>query len=652
MMDNYSCIYCTNILSMESALKKHKKLTWRQLLICASLLLFFTILTLCLFRFTHNERQFQHAADELFQQEMIHNTLNMHYTIAHPADYGIYSYEATLPGYVSGSRQTQLMELADQVEFWTKFSDRGLSSDDVYTRRLLVRSLENSLQLQSHAYYEEPLSPASGMQTQLPILLAEYAFREQRDVEDYLCLLSQTGDYYDSLLVYEQEKAAAGLYVSPVTLDKICRQCQQILTAESLAEGNHFLQTTFRERIQSLYDAGGIERDTALSAIRRNDELLYTVLLPAYERLQQGLEQLILQAEADALQRDGSSDRLPRGLAAYPEGQEYYRQLLIAETGSYRSPEELYDLLKNQLMTELNTLHQLLQEHPESILRSTAELCITSFPYTQPEEMLSDLQERMDGSFPSLTAGESLAAKRENIPQVTVKTVSDSLSDYCAPAFYLTPPLDDTTSNVIYINEKNTPDALELYTTLAHEGYPGHLYQSVYSRRYLSGQGANPIRQLLSYSGYQEGWALYVEFMAYDYAAELMQECGQQNAAQYIQAEKHNRSLLLCLYSLLDLMVHYDAATCEQITTVLGNFGIENPTTAQSIYCYIAEEPANYPKYYVSYLEILELQKKARSQWGADYTDLRFHTFLLNMGPSDFNSLSEGLGTIRPKSLD
>ena len=181
MMDNYSCIYCTNILSMESALKKHKKLTWRQLLICASLLLFFTILTLCLFRFTHNERQFQHAADELFQQEMIHNTLNMHYTIAHPADYGIYSYEATLPGYVSGSRQTQLMELADQVEFWTKFSDRGLSSDDVYTRRLLVRSLENSLQLQSHAYYEEPLSPASGMQTQLPILLAEYAFREQRD---------------------------------------------------------------------------------------------------------------------------------------------------------------------------------------------------------------------------------------------------------------------------------------------------------------------------------------------------------------------------------------------------------------------------------------------------------------------------------------
>lgn len=618
-------------------MKKHHKLTWRQLLAGIGLLLLFTVLTLLLAGSRRNEQLFQRAAKELFQQEMIHNTLSMHYTIANPADYGIEDYQAQLPGYVSGIHEQQMNELAQQVEFWQKLSSRGLDDTDAYTLRLLSLSLENTLQLQSYAYYDNPLSPASGMQSQLPILLAEYTFRNVRDVEDYLTLLSQAGDYYDSLLVYEQEKAAAGLAMSPISLEKVCRQCQQILTAESLAAGNHFLQTTFRERINALYTSRKIDRETALYAIRRNEELLSCVLLPAYERLGNGLEQL-----------SGISDEtgLPRGLAAYPEGQEYYRSLLIAETGSYRSPEELYDLMKDQLTDLLNSLSKLLREYPASALPSTAEQSMSSFPYTEPEQMLADLQKRMEADFPSL------AVNGQKLPSVEVKAVSDSLADYTAPAFYLTPPLDDTSVNVVYINESDTPDVLELYTTLAHEGYPGHLYQSVYTRRYLSGQNVNPVRQLLSYGGYQEGWAVYTEFIAYDYAASLMLECGQPEAAVYIQAVKINRSLLLCLYSLLDMMIHYDGASCDQIIGVLNSFGISDPAAARSIYTYIAEEPANYPKYYIGYLEILELQQKARTLWGADYTDLRFHTFFLNMGPSDFSSLENALKDVNPTALD
>ena len=631
-------------------MKKHHKLTWRQLLTGAGLLLLFAILTLLFFGPSRNEEKYRRAAQELFRQEMVHNTLNMHCTIARPEDFGIREYEALLPGYVPGARELQLEEMEQQVDFWKKMSGRGLDAHDAYTRQLLALSLENSLAMQSHAYYDDPLSPASGMQSQLPILLAEYTFRTARDVEDYLALLSQTGTYYDSLLVYEQEKTAAGLGMSQVSIKKVRQQCRQILTAESLSQGDHFLQTTFQERINELYTRQGIDRKTALSAIRRNNELLSSVLLPAYERLDQGLEQLSAQRERDDKQpNDGTSqgtdaptpdtpgNSLPQGLAAYPEGQEYYRQLLIAETGSYRSPEELYDLLKNQLLSQLNTLRQLITEHPSCVLPSAQEECLTSFPYTQPSQMLTDLQKRMTLDFPSLAVG------GQQLPTVTVKAVSDSLADYTAPAFYLTPPLDDTSANVIYVNEKDMPNVLELYTTLAHEGYPGHLYQSVYSRRYLKEQGADPVRQLLNYGGYQEGWALYVEFIAYDYACELLSENGQPEATWYIQAEKTNRSLLLCLYSLLDLMIHYNGADCGQIAAVLNNFGISDPEAAQAVYTYIAEEPANYPQYYVGYLEILELKQKARTLWETDYSDLRFHTFFLNMGPSDFTSLENAL---------
>lgn len=247
--------------------------------------------------------------------------------------------------------------------------------------------------------------------------------------------------------------------------------------------------------------------------------------------------------------------------------------------------------------------------------------------------MLADLQKRMKSDFPALASPVT----------VTVKAVSPSLEQYCAPAFYLTTPIDDTDTNVIYINQKNSPAGLELYTTLAHEGYPGHLYQTVYSNRSFLDNAENKARQLLWYGGYLEGWALYVEFQSFDYASALLQEQNRKTEALYTQIEKHNRSLQLCLYSLLDIMIHYENASYSQVAETLENFGINSPASANAIYTYIAEAPCNYLKYYLGYLEILELKKDAEAAWGDSYTDYNFHTFYLDCGPSDFTSLQERL---------
>ena len=243
----------------------------------------------------------------------------------------------------------------------------------------------------------------------------------------------------------------------------------------------------------------------------------------------------------------------------------------------------------------------------------------------------------MGSLFPSMTTVEATN------PQVKVKNVSPSLEEYCAPAFYLTPPLDDTDSNVIYINQKNSPDGLELFTTLAHEGYPGHMYQSVYSNKLLAGQDTGLVRQLLWYGGYLEGWALYVEFLSYDCASGLMEERGYSPQAEYIQIEKHNRSLQLCLYSLLDIMIHHDNASYSQVHDTLCSFGISSPQSTAAIYEYIVEEPANYLKYYLGYLEILALKEEAQNLWGSSYTDYTFHEFFLQNGPADYRTLGKVL---------
>lgn len=211
------------------------------------------------------------------------------------------------------------------------------------------------------------------------------------------------------------------------------------------------------------------------------------------------------------------------------------------------------------------------------------------------------------------------------------------MEKYCSPAYYLTPPMDDMQKNTIYINHRNQPDALTLYTTLAHEGYPGHLYQTVYSQLALSQKAASPVRRILHYGGYVEGWALYVENLSYYYAQNIYQN--EPSKAAWCEACRLNRNIQLCLYSLLDIAIHYEGATPAQVQAILEKIGITNPASVTAIYQYIVEEPTTYPKYYLGFLEFQELKEEAATQWDDKFSLMRFHRFVLEAGPSDFTSL-------------
>lgn len=582
---------------------------------------FLLILLLIVFLFFHHaEWKFQQLTDSFFHEEMVSNTLNMHYSLAHPENFGIKDYDPILPAYsqqANLSSQKYIIELLDKLD---DISPHSLNREDEYAHTLLSRYLTLSLEMCQFPYYEEPLSPSSGMQSQLPILLAEYTFRNEQDVEDYLAILDQTDEYFASMLTFEQEKAAAGLLMPASSLKKVIEQCDTIVSKDALDKGTHFLQSTFSERIEALLAQRLITADEAMQHQMNNDRLLRTVVQPAYEQLGDGLYVLL-----------DSSIPL-EGLAAKPQGADYYELLLISETGSYRNVAEVKKLLLAKLQEEYDALLEYSVKFYDQNYTTT-----DAFPYESCEQMLQALQIRMVTDFPALDN------KSDSLPAVSVKEVSESLQEYCAPAFYLTAPIDDTDNNVIYINPENEDYGLDLYTTLAHEGYPGHLYQTVYSNRYFATENINDARQVLWYGGYMEGWALYVEFLSFDYASELLEEQNMPAEALMSQIKKHNRSLQLCLYSLIDIMIHYEGASYSQVAKVLQAFGITDVDSISAIYTYIVEEPCNYLKYYLGYMEILQLQQEARTLWGTDYSDYSFHCFYLDRGPSDFASLNDYL---------
>lgn len=607
-----------------SALKKNKK-TNHLLLFSLAFLIIGSVVLIPLF--SDENKKFEKIADQIFINELLGNTLNMHYTLAYPEKYGITEYTAVLPCYSPTDSSGSSLVIEDYLNALGKLNPEKLSEENCLALSLLSRSLSDTLAGQRFSYFDEPLSPSSGMQSQLPILLAEYTFRREQDIIDYLSLLDQTDEYFASLALYEAEKKAAGLLQADTSLKQVIEQCSTILTLDDLESNCHFLQTSFVTRMKPLIDNSLLSSEKADYYISLNDRLLCTVMQPAYAKL---ADDLFL------LMGDGTST--PVGLATYPGGQEYYAHLVRESTGSSRTVDDIKKLLYPIFQEEYQTLQNLLQAHPEAIAAWANMRNDTTFPYTNARDILNDLTKRMERDFPSLPAAESAI-----FPSPTVKNVSENLAPYCAPAFYLTPPLDDSLNNVIYINPLSTTSGLELYTTLAHEGYPGHLYQSVYSNMVMQQANSHPIRQILWYGGYQEGWALYVEFISYDYAISLAHSQGKEDLAHAYEIEKHNRNMQLCLYSILDISIHYDNASYEDIHQILSAFGIKDPVTTKAVYDYIAEEPTNYLKYYLGYQEILSLKEKAVNLWQKDYSDYRFHQFFLDCGPSDFDTLESTL---------
>jgi len=238
------------------------------------------------------------------------------------------------------------------------------------------------------------------------------------------------------------------------------------------------------------------------------------------------------------------------------------------------------------------------------------------YPETDPEKIIEYVTTGSAKDFPYINCGE-----------YNIKYIPKSLEDYVSPAMYLVPPIDNYEAGVIYINGNPKYDADQLFPTIVHEGYPGHLYQTVAT---LAGE-TNPLRYLLSPSGYEEGWATYVETYCYKYAG------FSESLTSFLQADQ---AATLCLYALSDIFIHYDGYTPEQLSTFLTGYGFPEESV-NPIYQTLVAEPGAYLPYAVGYLEFMELQTLAKELWEEEYSDYAFHEFLLEMGPMPFGVLEE-----------
>lgn len=598
-------------------MKKKKRILF---LLAISILLTISSLTIWMI---NKKSPFRSFCDSLFIEEMQGDTLSLHYTLAWPNDFHI-NEKACLPTYsrenaIEGYEHTQ-----KQLEKLETFSEENLSTSESYTHTLLKKALTNELEGQQFFYLQEVFSPSGGTQVQFPILMAEYPFRCKEDIEDYLELLKLTPSYFSGLCEFEKEKFNKGFGMPDYSLDKVIDQCNTIITKEALQSNDHFLISTFSERLLDAIDNKIITKKEATAYATQNRQYLATYFLPAYENL------------ASSLSSFYGMGKNENGLSHFADGSAYYEWLFGTITGSDANVQDAYRILAQDYYESMLSLREDLLVFQEKNTLTSQDL--SYFPLTSSEDMLTHLEKQMAEDFPTTSSvgNSSLSAD--------IKTVSPALEPFTAPAYYLLPPLDDNSKNSIYINESSVPDGLQLYTTLGHEGYPGHLYQTTFYQNYRDEQNHPYLRSILNYGGYVEGWALYTEFLSYDYAADLLvEDTGKEDYRLLYDIYAKERRASLAMLSLLDIGIHYYGMDFDRSKELLSSHGITDEATAREIYEYIVEEPCNYSKYYWGYMEILSLKEAAKEQMGEYYSDYAFHQFFLESGPSDFDTLRQKL---------
>lgn len=537
------------------------------------------------------QKDFDALTEQLFQERAIQSSLSLHYSMADPAAYGITEYPITYGDFNSQIMKDELQNMKAEKLALDAIDVNLLTDDQQLTYRILAESYQTELAAEGLELYYQPLAPTIGFQAQLPVLLAEYAFYSERDVEEYLDLLAQTDEYFSQILAFEEEKAAAGLFMTDECLDEVLSSCDAYL----LPPERNFLSETFTERLAAV---PGLTEEEIAGYTAQNLTVLGENFVPAYQLLVDGLT---------ALRGTGTNDK---GLYYDPKGKEYYEYLVRSATGTtYESIDLLRDAIEDQMDADLMNISRLLKENPDV----ASQLTDYSFTKKEPAQILDSLIGQIDADFPAL--GEN---------SYTIKYVPEALEASLSPAFYLTPPMDRYESNTIYINRSFSTDD-NLFPTLAHEGYPGHLYQTVY----FSSNCSDNLRKLLSFSSYSEGWAFYVETYSYSLDNGLNPQISQILAS--------NSSSSLALHAILDLYINYYGWTKEQVGDYMKQYyDLDGTDVIDSIYTTLVANPTNYLEYYVGYLEILNMRNTAQKELGDDFNLKEFHTFLLDMGPAPF----------------
>ena len=551
------------------------------------------------------QQEFEQYLDDYFKDVVTDDTLTYNYTIRDGADYGLEEPEVTLGD--PGMTAEEIGQDKEEFEGWVKKLDAidrsCLTEDQKLTYDVLDEYFEVSAGIFDNVYLYEPFSPMRGLQANIATNFTDYRFDDKGDVERYIELLGQIPDYFAEYLDFEQEKSEKGYFMSDAVCDKVISQCKDFVADKE----NHFMVITFNDNIDALDFLTDEEKAEYKEA---NKQAVVNSLLPAFENVA---------AVLSGLKGTGTNDG---GICNYDGGKEYYEYLLKNFAGTAKSPEEVIDMLDTELQKLMVSLYQyyLGNQAAYEYFAANYDSIFAETDQMTASEMVDKMMETASEHYPD--AG-TINYKAEALDK-NLETIMDDVL-----AYYMAPAIDDPDNNLIRVNGLHTDG---MWTTLAHEGYPGHMLQNAY---YMS-TDPEPVRTLMSFLGYKEGWAMYACYDSLYYYEYEEPEYGDTIAALY----QLNDEMSYLMMGRVDLGINYEGWTLQDTADYLTKNGMDG-SAAQELYTTMVGDPAVYQSYSTGYYEMKELRDYAEEKMGDDFDLKTFNTIILETGPCQFDILKE-----------
>lgn len=549
------------------------------------------------------QKKFDRFLNSCFREYAAENTVTLHFKLSNPSAYGIKTPVSPTYGDLSSdalkkncSRSKELLQ-----KLYT-FPTSNLTKKQKLTWQIFQDYLNESIMNEKYILYSSPLG-TNGLQSEIPVTLSEYRLDNEKDIKDYLSLVNQVPELFTQILDFEQERRNAGIISPSFVISDTIDQIDQFLNA---SEENNLLFQSFEER---LAEVESLSKDQKASYIANNRLLVTDKVLPAYKSLKTSL-----QSYTNESKNTSSKERL----CEYKNGQDYYKFLLMSNVGTDFSPEDCITILESQLKNTVKDISSLTAKNTDLY----TEYLSAAPALSAPKEIMNTLKNDSIIDFPKI---KNISCQLKNVP--------DALSGTSACAFYLVPPIDSTKDNIIYIN-KSRVDSNELFSTLAHEGYPGHLYQT----NYFLTTNPSPLRTFLHCAGYDEGWGTYAQLYSYNFIK--FKNVDEQTTKQLRQLYRDNDLLSLSLSSLCDLYVNYKNYDENALVNYLQTYGIDKDG-AQNLYRYVIENPTTYLSYSIGYYELDQLKQTMSDSLGKAFKISDFHEAVLNVGSCNFSILRQ-----------
>lgn len=534
---------------------------------------------------------FDEFCENLFV-DAVSDPLNAHFTISDEKAYGITfdKEDYNLGNFDLDEVDESYKAMRESYNELCAYDYDKLSEDQKVTYTCLKAYMEIQLAYEGSDIMYNVFAPNSGIFANLSTNFVEYVFYDKDDVDKYLIFLEDVKRFANESFAFARLQSDKGYFMADNTVDSAIEVCQDYLDAEV----DPYI-ATFEAKINAM----DLTDDEKQEYIEKNRKIVEENVRPSYEKAIDVLEELKGTAKNNG------------GLAGFgKEGKKYYEAIVMDKTSSSMTPDEVADYLEEKLTEAITELGLIQSTNPNAV----SEWSEYEPDERTPKEVLEFILSNMTKDFPKP------ATEKYNIEyQLPACEIEGTL------AYYVTARIDDISVNNIKVNGSAVKDdALQLYTTMAHEGYPGHLYQFT---GFYDSDTAN-VRKVLDFICSTEGWAQYVSNVAVDYL----------DASDDVKRLIYIDNILSYIIpSRVDIGVNYEGWGLKETGEYLSNVynisdDYENDPTVKYFYNFVVSEPGLLLPYTIGELKMNDLRDKAELELSDRFDALEYHTFIMECG--------------------